>query len=72
MVNWIRHKRREQGVDPKVVADSMGHDVRVNLNWVWSSAPHLKAVGLEWVTFQVMRWTHIEAVNALESVVRVN
>ena len=23
---------REQGVDPKVVADSMGHDVRVNLN----------------------------------------
>jgi hypothetical protein len=23
---------RELGVDPKVVADSMGHDVKVNLN----------------------------------------
>jgi len=55
MVTWIRHKRREQGVDPKDVADSRGHDVRVNLNRTWSSAPHLKAVGLEWVTFQVMR-----------------
>jgi hypothetical protein len=23
---------RERGIDPKVVADSMGHDVSVNLN----------------------------------------
>ena len=42
---------REQGVDPKVVADSMGHDVRVNLN----------------VYTQTSIDTRLEAVQTLES-----
>jgi len=42
---------RELGVDPKVVADSMGHDVNVNLN-VYTQTP------IE---------TKLEAVEVLES-----
>ena len=42
---------RELGVDPKVVADSMGHDVNVNLN----------------VYAQTSIETRLEAVGVLES-----